>query len=390
MRYNPGSLFNHAGDPYPMPFRDDFLIRDDIVFLNHGSFGACPKPVFAEYQAWQLELERQPVEFLLRRRKELIPNARKQIAEYLAVSDDEVVFVTNATYGLSAALRSMPLAAGDQILTTNHEYGAVDRLMETVATRTGADIVRHQIRLPYESDEAFIEEFFTSATVKTKVILMSHITSPTALIFPVREICQRAREMGILTVIDGAHAPGQIPLDLAEVGADVYSGNFHKWLCAPKGSAFLHVRPELQETVDPLVISHGFSEGADFIERHEWLGTKDIAAYLSVPAAIAYQRQRNWQSVRLECHQLAADLQAQICDRYGLPRLSINQFAQMVTIPLPDCDVGAVKERLYEDYRIEVPVGRLEGWCAMRVSVQAYNTKEELQVLVKAFEEILS
>lgn len=373
-----------------MPFRDDFLIRDDIVFLNHGSFGACPKPVFAEYQAWQLELERQPVEFLLRRRKELIPNARKQIAEYLAVSDDEVVFVTNATYGLSAALRSMPLAAGDQILTTNHEYGAVDRLMETVATRTGADIVRHQIRLPYESDEAFIEEFFTSATVKTKVILMSHITSPTALIFPVREICQRAREMGILTVIDGAHAPGQIPLDLAEVGADVYSGNFHKWLCAPKGSAFLHVRPELQETVDPLVISHGFSEGADFIERHEWLGTKDIAAYLSVPAAIAYQRQRNWQSVRLECHQLAADLQAQICDRYGLPRLSINQFAQMVTIPLPDCDVGAVKERLYEDYRIEVPVGRLEGWCAMRVSVQAYNTKEELQVLVKAFEEILS
>ena len=373
-----------------MPLRDDFLIRDDIVFLNHGSFGACPKPVFAEYQAWQLELERQPVEFLLRRRKELIPDARKEIAEYLAVPDGEVVFVTNATYGLSAALRSMPLAAGDQILTTNHEYGAVDRLMETVVKKTGAVIVRHHIPLPYASDEAFVEDFFTSATVKTKVILMSHITSPTALIFPVEKICQRAREMGILTVIDGAHAPGQIPLNLADIGADVYSGNFHKWLCAPKGSAFLHVRPELQEMVDPLVISHGYSDGADFVQRHEWLGTKDIAAYLSVPSAIAYQRQRNWRSVGRECHQLAVDLQAQLCDRYDLPRLSINQFAQMVTIPLPDCDVGAVKDQLYEDYRIEVPVGRFEGCCVMRVSVQAYNTKEELQTLVKALEEILN
>ncbi len=373
-----------------MSLRDDFLIRDDIVFLNHGSFGACPKPVFAEYQAWQLELERQPVEFLLRRRKELIPNARKEIAEFLNVPDDEVVFVTNATYGLSAALQSMPLAAGDQILTTNHEYGAVDRLMETVAKRTGADIVRRQIPLPYKSDETFVEDFFTSATVKTKVILMSHITSPTALIFPVGKICQRAREMGILTVIDGAHAPGQIPLDLADIGADVYSGNFHKWLCAPKGSAFLHVRPELREMVDPLVISHGCIDGADFIQRHEWLGTKDIAAYLSVPSAIAYQRQRNWRSVGRECHQLAVDLQAQLCDRYDLQRLSINQFAQMVTIPLPDCDVGAVKDQLYEDYRIEVPVGRFEGCCVMRVSVQAYNTKEELQTLVKALEEILN
>lgn len=372
-----------------MPVRDDFLIRDDIIFLNHGSFGACPKPVFAEYQAWQLELERQPVEFLLRRRSELIPNARREIAEYLNAPDDEVVFVTNVTFGLSAAMRSLPLAAGDQILTTNHEYGAVDRLMETVAKSTGADIVRHQIPLPYESDDAFVEEFFTSATVNTKVILVSHITSPTALIFPVRKICQRAREMGILTVIDGAHAPGQIPLDLADIGADVYSGNFHKWLCAPKGSAFLHVRPELQSMVDPLVISHGCSDGADFIERLEWLGTKDIAAYLSVPSAIAYQRQRNWQNARRVCHQLAADLQAQLCDRYDLPRLSVNQFAQMVTIPLPDCDVGAVSDRLYDEYRIEVPVGRLGQHCAMRVSVQAYNTREELQFLFKALEELL-
>lgn len=372
-----------------MTLRDDFLIRDDIVFLNHGSFGACPKPVFAAYQAWQLELERQPVDFLLRRRNELIPNARQAIAEYLNVPHDEVVFVTNATYGLSVVMRSLPLADGDQILTTNHEYGAVDRLMETVAKSNGAEILRHQVRLPYVSDEFFVEDFFKSASVKTKVILMSHITSPTALIFPVGQICQRAREMGILTVIDGAHAPGQIPVDLLDIGADAYSGNFHKWLCAPKGSAFLHVRPELQDLVVPLAISHGCSEGASFVERHEWLGTKDIASYLSVPTAIAYQRQHKWQNAGRECRLLAAYLQEQLCNRYELQRLSSSQFAQMVTIPLPDCDVVAVRERLYEDYRIEVPVGRFEDRCVMRVSVQAYNTAEELQILVEALDAIL-
>lgn len=373
-----------------MPRHDDFLIRDDIIFLNHGSFGACPKPVFAEYQAWQLELERQPVEFLLRRRNELLPRARQKIAEYLNASGDDIVFVTNATYGLSAALRSIPLAAGDQILTTNHEYGAVYRLLEFVAKRSGADIVKHQIRLPYEGDSAFVGDFFKSVTANTRVIVMSHITSPTALIFPVKQICQEARELGILTVIDGAHAPGQIPLDLAAVDADVYSGNFHKWLCAPKGSAFLHVRPDSQDMIDPLVISHGCRDGAGFVERHEWIGTKDIAAYLSVPAAIAYQRRHDWPQVRHECHQLAAGLQAQLCDRYDLQPLSINQFAQMVTIPLPDCDVGAVKGRLYEGYRIEAPVGWFEERPVIRVSVQAYNSEDDLLALSQALEEILN
>ncbi len=373
-----------------MSYRDDFLIRDDIIFLNHGSFGACPKSVFAEYQAWQVELERQPVEFLMRRRGHLMRHARGEIAKYLNAAVDDVVFVTNATYGLSAALLSLPLTADDEILTTNHEYGAVERLMETAAKRSGAQIVRHPIRLPYASDEAFVEDFFTSATARTKVIVISHITSPTALIFPVEQLCQRAREMGIWTVIDGAHAPGQIPLDLADIGADVYSGNFHKWLCAPKGSAFLHVQPALQAIIDPLVISHGCRPGADFVERHAWLGTKDIAAYLSVPAAIMYQRQRNWHKVRRDCHQLAVGLQARICERYDLQPLSPNKFAQMATIPLPDCDVGVVKARLYDEYRIEVPVGKFEGICCLRVSVQAYNSEAELRTLLGALDDILS
>ncbi|MCE2470759.1 MAG: aminotransferase class V-fold PLP-dependent enzyme [Anaerolineae bacterium] len=372
-----------------MPSRADFLIRDDIIFFNHGSFGACPRPVFQRYQAWQLELERQPVEFLLRRRQELMASARAQIADYFNVPAGQVVFVANATTGLNIALRSLQLRRGDEILTSDHEYGAVDRLLEFVSSKTGAGIRRHRVRLPYESDHAFAEAFFAQASAKTKAIVISHITSPTSLIFPVELICRRAREAGILTIIDGAHAPGQLPLDLAAIGADMYSGNFHKWLCAPKGSAFLHVRPERHDLIDPLTVSHGWYPGSDFVERNEWSGTRDIAPFLTVPAAIEYQRAREWDRVRAECHELAARAQHELCDHYGLQPLSQDQFAQMVTIPLPDCDAGAVQQRLYEAHRIEVPLGEFAGQCGIRISVQAYNSAEELARLLAALKSLI-
>ena len=370
--------------------RDDFLIRDDVIFFNHGSFGACPKPVFAEYQRWQLELERQPIEFLLRCRESLMGSAIDCIADYLNAPPDEVVFVTNATAGLNIVLRSLPLQPGDEILTTDHEYGAINRLLEFVARKTGARIVRSQVRLPYQDDATFIEDFFNCATDRTKAIVISQITSPTALIFPVSQICERARDMGILSIIDGAHVPGQLPLDLDAVGADIYSGNFHKWVCSPKGSAFLHVRAEHHDWINPLIVSHGCHDQADFRERHEWQGTRDIAAYLSVPAAIEFQRQHDWDQVRATCHQLALAAQSRFCDHFGLEPLSQRQFAQMVTIPLPECDVVAVKERLYDEYRIEIPVGRFEDQCFMRLSVQAYNSAEEIDILFAALKTILA
>ena len=370
--------------------QNDFLIRDDLIFFNHGSFGACPKAVFERYQAWQLELERQPVDFLIRRRPELMREATAKIAAYLNVPAGELVFVTNATLGLNTAARSLRLNRGDEILTTNHEYGAVNRLLEYVAAKSKASIVRHAVRLPYASDEDFADAFFADVTEKTKVIVMSHITSPTALIFPLGSICRRARQMGILTIIDGAHVPGQLALDLQEIGADMYSGNFHKWLCAPKGSAFLHVRPEHHEMIAPLVVSHGWRDDADFNERHEWHGTRDIAAYLTVPAAIDFQQRHNWEQVRADCHDLARLTQAQLCDCFELAPLSRDRFAQMVTIPLPECDVAAVQKRLYEEFRIEVPVGRFEGDCMTRVSFQAYNTADDARALVTALRTILA
>ncbi len=369
--------------------RADFLIRDDIIFFNHGSFGACPRSVFERYQAWQLELERQPIEFLLRDRGGLMAAARSHIADYFNVCAEDIVFVTNATSGLNIALRSLPLQSGDEILTTDQEYGAVNRLLEFVAAKTGARIIEHQVRLPYETDEAFTEALFADASARTKAIVISHITSPTSLIFPVDGICRRARERGIMTIIDGAHAPGQLPVDLAAIGADMYSGNFHKWICAPKGSGFLHARPERQPMIEPLVISHGWHEGSGFVERNEWGGTRDIAPFLSVPAAIDYQHEHNWERVRAECHRLAAQAQAQLCDRYGLTPLSRDQFAQMVTAPLPDCDAAAVKEQLYEAYRIEAPVGKANDRCWIRISVQAYNTADDIAQLMTALETLI-
>ena len=369
--------------------RDHFLIRDDVIFLNHGSFGACPKPIFEKYQDWQLELERQPVKFLMRRHAELIDSATNKIAEYLNAPAAELIFVPNATTGLNTVAKSLVLNADDEILTTSHEYGAIDKTMAFVAQKSGATIVRHHVAVPYTTDEAFTDAFFENVTDKTKVIYLSHITSPSALIFPVAQICRRARERGIFTIVDGAHVPGQLPLDLTAIGADVYSGNFHKWLCAPKGSAFLHVRQEHHTMIDPLIISHGWYDGADFHEQNQWQGTRDIASYLTVPTAIDYCQEHNWEQIRIACHELATMTQTRLCGDFGLPPLSEGQFSQMVSIPLPDCDMAVVKERLYDEFRVEVPLTSVDDKPYVRVSFQAYNSAEDAQALIDGLHAIL-
>src|SRR5262245_32014177 len=293
--------------PISNPFRNQFLLNPDVVFLNHGSFGACPKPVFEAYQRWQLELERQPVEFLGRRIEDLVKASRESLGRFLNTDADNLVYVTNATTGLNTVAKSLRLEPGDEILTSNHEYGALDMTWKFVCSKTGAKYIQHPIPLPVTTPEAFVETFWAGVTPRTRVIFLSHITSPTALIFPIAEVCRRARDAGILTVIDGAHVPGQLPLDLTAIDADFYSGNLHKWVCSPKGSAFLYARPDRHKLVDPLVISWGYGDNGTFVKHNQGQGTRDPAAFLAVPAALDFLEANHWDQVRARCHSLAVE-----------------------------------------------------------------------------------
>jgi len=237
---------------------DLFLLDPDVIYLNHGSFGACPRSVFDAYQRWQRELERQPVEFLGRRFAALMAEARAALGAYVGADADDLVYVPNATTGLNIVARSLELAPGDEVLATDHEYGALDRTWRFICGRRGARYVRRPVELPITSAEQVVEAIWAGVTARTRVLFLSHITSPTAVILPVAELVRRAREAGIITIVDGAHAPGQIPLDLESLGADFYCGNCHKWMMAPKGSAFLYARRERQPLLEPLVVSWGW------------------------------------------------------------------------------------------------------------------------------------
>ena len=378
---------------------DLYLLRRDIAFLNHGSFGACPRPVFEVYQGWQRELERQPVEFLGRRLRGLLGEARAALAEFVGTDAANVVFVPNATAGVNAVARSLALRTlrpGDEVLATDHEYGAVDRTWRYYCERSGARYVSQPIPLPVESAEAFVEQFWAGVTARTRVIVMSHITSPTALIFPVAEVCRRARAAGIITVIDGAHAPGQIDLRLDDLGADFYTGNCHKWLSAPKGSGFLYARPERQELLEPFVVSWGYQSErpgpSRFIDHYEVVGTDEPAAYLSVPAAIAFQREHDWPRVRAACHRLAGEARERVAALTGLPQIAPDSPAwwqQLCSIPLPAVEPPRLKERLWDDFGVEVPIVNWRGHVIVRVSIQAYNRREDVDRLVEALAQLL-
>ncbi len=371
--------------------RSQFLLDPGVVFLNHGSFGACPQPVFETYQRWQRELERQPVEFLGRRVNGLLDDARAALAKYLHCPAADLIFVPNATSGVNIVARSLALQPGDEILATDHEYGACRYTWEHHCERTGARYIARTVSMPLTTPEAFVEDFWAGVTPRTRVIYISHITSPTALIFPIEEICRRARAAGIISVIDGAHAPGQIPLDLEKVGADFYTGNCHKWMNTPKGSAFLYVRPEFQTPIEPLIVSWGWTDDADFVTRNQMQATRDPAAYLTVPAGIEYMEAHDWEAVRARSHALGVELRAQLADWSDQPQIAPESwFSQMFTAPLPPCDPLVVKQRLYDEYRIEVPVMSFNERPYIRVSFGVYNTREDGQKLLAALQEIIT
>jgi isopenicillin-N epimerase len=382
------------------PAGREYLLRPGIAFLNHGSFGSCPRPVFEKYQQWQRELAAQPVEFLGRRISGLLAEARERLAGYVGTQADNLVFVPNATHGVNIVARSLHLGPGDEVLLTSHEYGAVERTWRFLCGQSGAGYRVQPISLPVTSPEEVIEQLWAGVTPRTRVLMISHITSPTALIFPIEAICRRAAEAGILTIIDGAHAPGQVDLHLDVLGADFYTGNCHKWLCAPAGAGFLYARPERQALVEPLVVSWGWDARtpgvSPFQDYFEWTGTHDPAAYLSVPAAIAFQEAHNWQQVRGDCHRLAGQARARIADLTGLDQISPDSsdwWGQMCALPLPITEkaaADALKSALWESYQVEVPIVDWQGRFFVRVSIQAYNTPRDIDRLVDALAHLLT
>jgi isopenicillin-N epimerase len=356
--------------------RDQFLLDDDVVFLNHGSYGACPEPVFAEYQRRQRELERNPVDVLYRRLEGLLEGVRAELGAFVGADPEGIVLLPNATTGVNAVARSLELGAGDEVLSTDHEYGAMTYVWQDACGRAGATWAPRPVGVPCTSAEDVVDAVWGGVTERTRVLFLSHITSPTAIRFPVEKLCRRAREAGIVTVVDGAHGPGQLDLDLEALGADFYAGNCHKWLCAPKGCGFLWARAEVRELLRPHVVSWG-ARSDTFAERHGWQGTSDPAAFLALPAAIAFHREYLAQA-RAGCHALLDEF---------LPLLGTpvaTSFEQMASVELPPCDAAALRRQLWEEHRIEVVAEAWNGRPLLRVSVQAYNTREDLQKLVEA------
>jgi isopenicillin-N epimerase len=359
--------------------RSGFLLDPDVVYLNHGSYGACSEPVFREYQRLQRELERQPTDFFTRRAftgfwgedegAGEVAQARTTLARFLGARGEDVVFVPNATSALNAVIRSLAIGPGDEVLTTAHEYGAISRTWEFA----GATLV------PCEPDE-----LASRIGLATRAVSLSHVTSPTALVLPVEEVCAAARPHGVLAVVDGAHAPGQLPLDLESLGADVYAGNCHKWLCAPKGAGFLWARPEHHAWIAPLVVSWGYREDAGFGERHGWQGTLDPAAYLTVPRAIEVHADFDAAGQRA-----LADEAERRLGELGYPRIAGEPAPFMRAVELPPGDPAQLWQRLYEQHRIEVPVYEWAGRRLLRVSIGPYNDEEDVDRLVEALRKAL-
>lgn len=378
--------------------KEFFLLDPDIIFLNHGSFGAAPRPVFEAYQHWQRRLERQPVLFLGRELDGLLRESRVVLGEYLNADAEDLVYIPNATHGVNILAGSLQLKPGDEILTTDQEYGACDYTWDFLCGKYDAKYIHQSIHLPVCSEEEIVEQFWRGITPRTKAIYLSHITSPTALRLPVEKISERARQSGILTIIDAAHSPGQIPVDLQALGADFVFGNCHKWMLGIKGAGFLYVRRALQPFIEPLIVSWGYrstpetTTGSRYVDLLQWTGTKDPTAALTVPTAIQFMQQHDWVAVRFQCHQLLRQAIERICELTGMAPiypLDSDFYSQMGVAPLPASDLALLKRRLYDEFSIEVPLVPWQDRQFIRISIQGYNSQDDVDALIKALQALL-
>ncbi len=378
------------------------------VFLNHGSFGACPIEVLRHQAALRAEMEANPVRFLSRELDERLEAARGVLAGFVGAEGDDLAFVVNATSGVNAVLRSLDFAPGDELLTTDHAYNACRNALDFVARRAGVTVVVATLPFPVPSAAAVVEAVMAKVTARTRLALIDHVTSATALVLPIERLVAALEARGVDVMVDGAHAPGMVDLDLGALGAAYYSGNCHKWLCAPKGAAFLWVRRDRQAGVHPLTISHGAnvtrSGRSRFRLEFDWTGTDDPTPWLTVPAAIEYLGSLvpgGWPALRARNRDLALEARRLLCEVAGTaPPCPDEMVGSIASVRLPDGltkDIGwrrpdALQGRLYEGWGIEVPV---MSWPApprrlLRVSAQLYNGREHYARLGEALRKELA
>jgi len=373
----------------------DFLLDNTITYLNHGSFGACPKPVFDDYQQWQRKLEFEPVLFITKQSDVYLAASKTALATYLNCDKNDFVYTVNPSTAFNLVIKNLLLKSGDEVLTTNQEYGAMDRTWRYYCKKANAVYKQQAISLPLVSKEQFIEEFFKGLTPKTKIVFISHLTSPTALLFPVKEICEIAKQKGLMTIVDGAHIPGHIALNLEQIQADIYVGACHKWLLTPKGCSFLYVKKEFQHLLDPLVISWGYeSENpghSQFLDYNEYQGTRDISAFLTVPKALEYLTSNNWNERSKNCRLLIQENYPKLCELLQTKPIcgvSDEFLGQMCSIPIQPKNPIRLKEKLFNAFKIEIPITNFLNNYYLRVSIQAYNSQEDIDTLTEAIQQL--
>jgi isopenicillin-N epimerase len=371
-----------------------------ITFLNHGSFGACPLPVLEVQQQLRQRLERQPLQFFGRDFEALLDQARNRLAGFVGADSLDLVFVPNATTGVNAVLRSLIFTPDDELLTTNQEYNACRNALHFVAERSGATIAVADVPYPIASPQQVIDSVLNAVTSKTRLVLLDHVTSQTGLVLPIAELIGALRDRGIDTLIDGAHAPGMVPLNLKTLGATYYTGNCHKWVSAPKGAAFLYVQRDKQSEIRPLTISHGANsprrDRSRFQLEFDWMGTDDPTAYLCVPEAIQFMGSLlpgGWMELMANNRAKAIAARNVLCTMLDVPPpCPETMLGSLATVPLPDGSYIELQDALLEKYQIEVPIVPFPAPShrLVRISAQIYNTLEQYEYLGQALLALLN
>jgi len=375
-----------------------FVIDPEVVFLNHGSFGACPRAILEKQTELRLRLEREPVLFLSRELEKLLDGARGELGAFVGADPDDLAFVKNASTGVSTVVRSLDLQPGDELLTTSHAYNACHNALRA-QERRGIKVVSADVPFPIRSPSEVVEAVLAHATPRTKLALIDHVTSPTGLVFPVAEIVRALEARGIDSLVDGAHVPGMLPLDLRALSPAYYTGNCHKWVCTPKGCAFLYVRRDRQERILPLTISHGYNSPRTDKSRFRLLfdgqGTDDPTAFLCLGDSIRFLASLlpgGFPALMERNHALALEARALLCKTLGIDEPAPgSMLGSLATIPLPDGPAEPLQRALWEKRRIEVPVWQFPSFPRriLRVSAQVYNSIDDYAALGRALPPLL-